>query len=175
MTTTASEAGKPQPSGRGAVTEPTGSKPMRSGADLDVQQNRDAYHAHASAVFSLSGMRLHRVIGVGDRSDALAIRDDLMTLAAVIDPLIEAIGRMATHEFDGIDKTAFNGVVTKAVEDALIELECWAADPDADEPDFHTQRDTLLRVCRNVLDRCNHAGGEIDAELVAEITAAVAI
>ena len=51
--------------------------------------------AIAAAIGKLAAFRPTRIVGEPDQADAHGLADDLLTLAAVVDPIIEAIGDYA--------------------------------------------------------------------------------
>jgi len=51
--------------------------------------------AIAAAVARLAAFRPTRIVGEPDRADAHGLVDDLMTLAAVVDPIVQAMGDYA--------------------------------------------------------------------------------
>jgi len=72
--------------------------------------------AHALALATLAGIKFHVVnTNSADAHDALAIRDDIETLAKIIDPLLASIGFQLQVHFGGVDQSNFKNVLLDAV------------------------------------------------------------
>jgi hypothetical protein len=80
------------------------------------------YRAQADAIARLCTLKLFRVHLAPDGEDARAIRDDIETLATIVDALFEAIGTEAAANFHGIDEDAFRSKVAVALDEAVNEL-----------------------------------------------------
>jgi hypothetical protein len=74
----------------------------------------DAVIDTASA--QLSQLRIHRIVGEPDRTDAEKLVANLRQLAAIIDPVVAAIGRYANHHFGWVDQRLFTSQLLNALE-----------------------------------------------------------
>jgi hypothetical protein len=74
----------------------------------------DAVIDTASA--QLSQLRMHRIVGEPDRTDAEKLVANLRQLAAIIDPVVAAIGRHASHHFGWVDQRLFTNQLLNALE-----------------------------------------------------------
>lgn len=72
--------------------------------------------AQASAAAGLAGITFHRITIYPDAADANAVRTDLLAIARIVDPLIEAIGDQLAANFNGIDLQLFKDQVLGALE-----------------------------------------------------------
>lgn len=95
---------------------------------------------YLNAVFVEAGkqllnMRAHHIVGEPDRHDAEELVACLRRLAAIIDPVVEAVGSYASHHFGWVDQRLFqdqlvgalDGNATFAIEQAAdnYALEQW--------------------------------------------------
>src|SRR6478609_12202939 len=95
---------------------------------MQTMAHADAVHStspptvsHIDAVViaagaQLSQLRIHRIIGEPDRSDAERLVANLRRLAAIIDPVVAAIGRYASHHFGWVDQRLFTNQLLNALE-----------------------------------------------------------
>jgi hypothetical protein len=96
----------------------------------------DAVHSTAmrnspslNAVFVEAGkqllnMRTHQIVGEPDRHDAEELVACLRRLAAIIDPVVAAIGSYAGHHFGWVDQRLFTNQLLNALEgDATFVIE----------------------------------------------------
>jgi hypothetical protein len=72
----------------------------------------DAVIDTASA--QLFQLRIHRIVGEPDRTDAERLVANLRQLAAIIDPVVAAIGRHASHHFGWVDQRPFKDQLLSA-------------------------------------------------------------
>jgi hypothetical protein len=64
--------------------------------------------AQLKAASFFCGVKLHTIHGQATADDAVAVQVDLQHIAKLaVDPLVEAIGREARSNFNGIDETLF--------------------------------------------------------------------
>jgi hypothetical protein len=61
-------------------------------------------------------MRAHRIVGEPDRHDAEELVACLRRLAAIIDPVVAAIGSYANHHFGWVDQRLFTNQLLNALE-----------------------------------------------------------
>lgn len=90
--------------------------PAREGADSGGSLGRPAVRVHPDhplrpvltelAAFA-AGILPHRIVGIPDKNDALALVDDLLLLCAKVDKVVEAYGDYAEQHFPGIEKHWF--------------------------------------------------------------------
>jgi hypothetical protein len=76
----------------------------------------DLDKAHANALHSLSMIKLHKIVGQPDAADLLAVRDDLVDVAKIIDKLVLAMGQAAAESSHKIDLDYFTDRVIGAVD-----------------------------------------------------------
>jgi hypothetical protein len=76
----------------------------------------DLDKAHANALHSLSMLKLHKIAGQPDAADLLAVRDDLIEVAKIIDKLVLAMGQAAAESSHKIDLDYFTDRVFGAVD-----------------------------------------------------------
>jgi hypothetical protein len=76
----------------------------------------DLDKAHAEALHSLSMLKLHKIVGQPDAADLLAVRDDLIQIAGIVDKLILAVGDEAASASNKVDLTLFEDQVIGAVD-----------------------------------------------------------
>lgn len=87
------------------------------------------YRAQAIAAAKLASLVLHRGYGEPTPDDALALRDDLDTLArCIVDPLIAVIGAEANSLIGGIDESLFADQLLGALEGNALYVLDRAAD-----------------------------------------------
>jgi hypothetical protein len=72
--------------------------------------------AHAQVILSLSMLKLHKIVGQPDAADLLAVRDDLVDVAKIIDKLVLAMGQAAAESSHKIDLDYFTDRVIGAVD-----------------------------------------------------------
>jgi hypothetical protein len=83
----------------------------------------DLDKAHANALHSLSMLKLHKIVGQPDAADLLAVRDDLIEVAKIVDKLVLAIGDEAVSASNKVDLSLFEHQVIGAVKgDAAFNL-----------------------------------------------------
>src|SRR5207244_3646073 len=88
---------------------------------------------------SLQDLRMTRLYAAytPDREDAKALVDDLLAIARIIDPVIEAIGEYAVAHYRGIDLDCFRGQLLGALEgNATFEIESAVAQELEDNGQF---------------------------------------
>ena len=89
---------------------------------LDPSQTLDA--AVIAAGTQLLRLRVHRIVGEPDRTDAEKLVADLRRLAEIIDPVVAAIGGYASHNFGWVDQRLFTNQLLNALEgDATFAIE----------------------------------------------------
>ena len=72
----------------------------------------------------LLNMRAHHIVGEPDRHDAEELVACLRRLAAIIDPVVAAIGSYANHHFGWVDQRLFTDQLLNALEgDATFVIE----------------------------------------------------
>ena len=72
----------------------------------------------------LLNMRAHHIVGEPDRHDAEELVACLRRLAAIIDPVVAAIGGYANHHFGWVDQRLFTDQLLNALEgDATFVIE----------------------------------------------------
>lgn len=76
----------------------------------------DLQRAQLTAVAKLAGIQFTVIRGIADDKDAEALRDDLIALWRIVDPLIEAMGQYAAEHFDGLDQSEFKDVLQGALD-----------------------------------------------------------
>lgn len=112
---------------------------LRQAEKLDVA---DHFKAQAKAAANLAGVQFSQVAGMADRADAENLADDLVAVANIIDPLVEAIGDEAYRHLPIADDDrqcfrdqllgALEGNATYLVTEAGRELEESYREPDPD-------------------------------------------
>src|SRR6476659_993627 len=72
----------------------------------------------------LLNMRAHHIVGEPDRHDAEELVACLRRLAEIIDPVVAAIGRYASHHFGWVDQRLFTNQLLGALDgDATFAIE----------------------------------------------------
>ena len=72
----------------------------------------------------LLNMRAHHIVGEPDRHDAEELVACLRRLAAIVDPVVAAIGNYANHHFGWVDQRLFTDQLLNALEgDATFAIE----------------------------------------------------
>src|SRR6476620_9126500 len=64
----------------------------------------------------LLNMRAHHIVGEPDRHDAEDLVANLRRLAAIIDPVVAAIGSYASHHFGWVDQRLFKDQLLGALD-----------------------------------------------------------
>jgi hypothetical protein len=72
--------------------------------------------AFVTAGVHLLNMRAHHIVGEPDRHDAEELVACLRQLAAIIDPVVAAIGSYANHHFGWVDQRLFKDQLLNALE-----------------------------------------------------------
>lgn len=89
---------------------------------------------------SLLALRMTNIAGRADKSDAQSLESDILAVARIVDPIIQAIGDYAREHFNGIDKSLFVDQLRGAVEGNAVYAISAAAEAMAEEaaaPDRH--------------------------------------
>jgi len=76
------------------ITEPAAQKSPRLAAPARSAPHPVQAAIHA-AIAKLAAFRPTRIVGEPDRADAQAVADDLLAIAAIVDPVVAAIGDYA--------------------------------------------------------------------------------
>lgn len=80
--------------------------------------------AHLTAVSKLAGIQFTVIRGEADDKDAENLRDDLVALWRIVDPLILAIGEYAKEHFAALDLSDFKDQLQGALDgNATFELD----------------------------------------------------
>ena len=80
--------------------------------------------AFVEAGKQLLNMRAHHIVGESDRHDAEELVACLRRLAAIVDPVVAAIGSYASHHFGWVDQRLFKDQLLNALEgDATFVIE----------------------------------------------------